>query len=29
VLGWRPRDPEEAIIAAAQSLVAKDLVRKN
>jgi nucleoside-diphosphate-sugar epimerase len=28
VLGWQPRRPEEAIIAAAQSLVAKGLVKK-
>ncbi|OQR63527.1 epimerase [Streptomyces maremycinicus] len=28
VLGWQPRDPKEAIIAAAESLVAKDLVHK-
>jgi nucleoside-diphosphate-sugar epimerase len=27
-LGWQPRGPEEAIIAAAQSLVAKGLVKK-
>ncbi len=28
VLGWQPRDAGEAIIAAAQSLIAKDLVKK-
>ena len=28
VLGWTPRDPHAAIVAAAQSLVRKDLVRK-
>lgn len=28
VLGWTPRDPHDAIIAAAQSLVRKDLIRK-
>lgn len=28
VLGWRPRDPQDAILAAAQSLIAKDLVKK-
>ncbi|WP_432825660.1 SDR family oxidoreductase [Dactylosporangium sp. CA-092794] len=27
VLGWKPRGPEEAIVAAAQSLVAKNLVK--
>jgi nucleoside-diphosphate-sugar epimerase len=26
VLGWTPRDPKEAIVAAAESMVAKNLV---
>lgn len=29
VLGWTPRDPKEAIVAAAESMVAKNLVAKN
>ena len=28
VLGWTPRDPHEAIIAAARSMVSKNLIRK-
>jgi nucleoside-diphosphate-sugar epimerase len=28
VLGWTPRDPEDAIVAAAESIVAKDLVNR-
>ena len=27
VLGWQPRDPSEAIVAAAQSMISKGLVR--
>jgi nucleoside-diphosphate-sugar epimerase len=27
VLGWRPRDPADAIVAAARSLIAKNLVK--
>ena len=28
VLGWAPRDPKDAIVAAAESMVAKDFVKK-